>query len=206
MLNRIFMKAIELAKKNKWWVLAIVTLAVAVLILCLVSNSKTGNENKAKEGNLVTDDTSVLDEASETYEQVNISKVDSSYTLSEVAMCNIHEGWGLTTNNELLFTDAGVENFSVVRQFEGASSLNDGLVDICAVDRQTVYAAYISEDCRVCVESTKNSGSSWHKTLVNLKEESVDGSGSVYISFINITDDLTADVEPLGLLVGDDTL
>ena len=66
------------------------------------------------------------------------------------------------------------------------SSLNDGLVDICAVDRQTVYAAYISEDCRVCVESTKNSGSSWYKTLVNLKEESVDGSGSVYISFSDI--------------------
>lgn len=69
------------------------------------------------------------------------------------------------------------------RQVGGVSSLNDGLVDICAVDHQTVYAAYISEDSRLFVEYTKDGGDNWHQTLVDLKEEPVDGCGSAYISF-----------------------
>lgn len=176
-------KNLAKSKKTKRWVLAIVILAVAVLILCLVSNAKTVNENKAKEDDLVTDDTSVSDEVIDTYEQVNISQVDIPYALSEMAMCNRQEGWALTTDHEILFTDAGVENFSVVRRLEGVSSANDGFVDICAVDYQTVYAAYISEDSRLIVEYTKDGGNSWQQKVVNCEDYQLEGGGTPYISF-----------------------
>ncbi|MGN0341690.1 MAG: M56 family metallopeptidase [Roseburia sp.] len=176
-------KNLAKSKKTKRWVLAIVILAVAVLILCLISNAKTINENKAKEDDLVTDDTSVSDEVIDTYEQVNISQVDIPYALSEMAMCNRQEGWALTTDHEILFTDSGVENFSVVRRLEGVSSANDGFVDICAVDYQTVYATYVSEDRSLIVEYTKDGGTSWQQTVVDLEDEPVDGGGSAYISF-----------------------
>lgn len=97
------------------------------------------------------------------------------------------KGWALTEDNELLFTDNGVENFVPVRKFDGINKTNDYFMGICVVNERNVYAAYLSEEGNLTVEYTKDGGKSWKQTLVEWNDDSEEGSfeawGSVYISF-----------------------
>lgn len=131
-------------RKTRRWVLFVIILAVAILILCLVSNPKNQNTKKTQSNQLTTEEASEMDKVDDTYKKLTISTVDLSYSLRKVAMCSTNEGWALSTEDEILFTDSGIENFSVTRQLESVSSLNDGQADLCAVDRQSAYVAYIS--------------------------------------------------------------
>ena len=108
---------------------------------------------------------------------------DIPYSLRKAAMCNTKEGWALSAEDEILFTDSGIENFSVTRQLESVSRLNDGQADLCAVDRQSAYAAYISEEGRLLVDYTTDGGDNWKQTEVTSPGDAFDGSGSAYISF-----------------------
>lgn len=116
-------------------------------------------------------------------QQINIAQIDIPYELKEISMCCEEKGWALTAQNEVLFTDSGVEDFAPVRKLDGVSSENDGAVDVCFVDERTVYAAYLSEDGSLTVEYTKDGGNSWQQTLVNFDDRQLEAGGSAYISF-----------------------
>lgn len=170
-------------RKTRRWVLFVIILAVAILILCLVSNPKNQNTKKTQSNQLATEEASEMDKADDTYKKLTISTVDLSYSLRKVAMCSTNEGWALSTEDEILFTDSGIENFSVARQLESVSSLNDGQADLCTVDRQSAYVAYISEDGRLLVDYTTDGRDNWKQTEVTSPGDAFDGSGSAYISF-----------------------
>lgn len=53
-------------------------------------------------------------------------------------------GWGLSMENELLFTTDGVEHFETVRRYETASF--DRFASAAFIDSQTAYTAVFSPD------------------------------------------------------------
>lgn len=171
------------SKKTRRWILFMIILMVVVLILCLISNPKKSKGNKAQGIQTATEEPGESGKTNDTYKKLTVSMADIPYSLRKAAMCNTKEGWALSTEDEILFTDSGIENFSVTRQLENVSSLNDGQADLCAVDRQSAYAAYISEEGRLLVDYTTDGGDNWKQTEVTSLGDAFDGSGSAYISF-----------------------
>lgn len=114
-------------------------------------------------------------------------QVDIPYQLKEISMCDTAKGWALTVENEILFTDTGVENFTPVWKCDEISGAGDYFMDVCFVDEQNVYAAYFSKNGDLTVEYTRDRGESWQQTLVKWEDDSGDrlmeAGGSAYISF-----------------------
>lgn len=171
------------SKKTRRWILFMIILMVVVLILCLISNPKKSKGNKAQGIQTATEEPGESGKTNDTYKKLTVSMADIPYSLRKAAMCNTKEGWALSTEDEILFTDSGIENFSVARQLESVSSLNDDQADLCAVDRQSAYVAYISEDGRLLVDYTTDGRDNWKQTEVTSPGDAFDGSGSAYISF-----------------------
>lgn len=117
------------------------------------------------------------------YAAVICESVESSRELCQIYMIDIRTGWALTKENELLFTDAGPERFSVVRKVDGAAA--DGFLCAAFLDAGTAYLAWFSEaDGLLTVEHTEDGGDSWEKTFLDYTGfgDSCD-AGSVYLSF-----------------------
>lgn len=120
-------------------------------------------------------------------------------------MCDAHTGWAISEDNQVLYTDNGVENFTPIKTLENISSATDGFVNAAFIDAQNAYAAYISEDnTDVIVERTDDGGNTWNKTVVNYAEF-LGGcdAGSVYISFTDASNGylLYCSSPALGLMV-----
>ena len=87
----------------------------------------------------------------------------------------------ISLENEILFTNSGVENFFPIKTIRNISQINDFL-NAAFIDEQTVYIAYFPEDnAQLIVEYTNNGGNSWDQTFVTSKE--LVDAGSAYINF-----------------------
>ena len=115
------------------------------------------------------------------------AQIDIPYQLKDISMYDTDKGWALTTENEILFTDNGIENFTPVRKFDGISVAGDYFMDVCFVDEKNVYAAYFSENGDLMVEYTRDGGKNWQQTPVKWEDDSGDrileAGGSAYINF-----------------------
>ena len=79
--------------------------------------------------------------------------VSCPYSLRQIAMPDKNTGWGLSMENELLFTTDGVEHFETVRRYETASF--DRFANAAFIDSQTAYTAVFSpDDKQLIVERT----------------------------------------------------
>ena len=65
-------------RKTRRWVLFVIILAVAILILCLVSNPKNQNTKKTQSNQLTTEEAREMDKVGDTYKKLTISTVDLS--------------------------------------------------------------------------------------------------------------------------------
>lgn len=110
-------------------------------------------------------------------------KAEIPWQLKDISMYDENQGWALTNDNEILFTDSGIDNFSPIWKFERVSAAADYFVDICFADMQNVYASYFSEDGDLTVEYTKDGGKNWRQTLVKSEDGMMEEGGSAYISF-----------------------
>lgn len=110
-------------------------------------------------------------------------KAEIPWQLKDISMYDENQGWALTNENEILFTDSGIDNFSPVWKLEGVSAAADYFVDVCFADMQNVYASYLSENGDLTVEYTKDGGKNWKQTLVKWEDGMLEGGGSAYISF-----------------------
>lgn len=116
---------------------------------------------------------------------IKTAQTDSPYQLKQIYMCDAHTGWAISEDNQVLYTDNGVENFTPIKTLENISSATDGFVNAAFVNAQSAYVAYTSEENKdVIVEYTDDGGSTWNQTTVNYAEF-LGGcdAGSVYISF-----------------------
>lgn len=112
------------------------------------------------------------------YEQIDIP-----YTLNQITMYNSDKGWALSTDNELLFTDSGIENFTTVKKFETTNP--DHVVNAAFVNEQTICTAYFSQDNTYpTVEYTTDGGTVWKQSMIPYEDFSdICDAGSAYISF-----------------------
>lgn len=107
--------------------------------------------------------------------------IDSPYHFKQINMFDINVGWGISTDNEILFTNSGMENFISIKSIEGTNKTND-FISADFIDEQTAYVAYFSDDnTHLIVEYTNDGGNSWNQTFVN--SNNFADAGSVYISF-----------------------
>lgn len=123
--------------------------------------------------------------APETTGTAGCKAVDSAYAFKQVFMCDTRTGWALTTENELLFTDDDLEEFSIVKKLEGINSGTNGFASASFLNGQTVYLAYFPEDDGyLAVEYTNDGGVTWQKTLLDYTGfgDTCD-AGSVILSF-----------------------
>lgn len=70
--------------------------------------------------------------------------VSCPYPLRQLTMLDEQTGWGLSLENEVLFTTDGVEHFETVRRYETASF--DRFASAAFIDSQTAYTAVFSPD------------------------------------------------------------
>lgn len=113
------------------------------------------------------------------------SQIDCPYPLKQLYMCDAYKGWAVSAENEVLYTDSGIEDFAPVKKLEHISSASDSFVNAAFPDAQTAYVAYLSEDnTHIIVDYTDDGGAVWNQTFVEY-DELLGGrdAGSVYISF-----------------------
>lgn len=111
----------------------------------------------------------------------NCTLIDSPYHFKQINMFDTNVGWGISTENEILFTNSGMENFISIKNIEGTNKTND-FISADFVDEQTAYVAYFSDDnTHLIVEYTNDGGNNWNQTFVN--SYNFADAGSVYINF-----------------------
>lgn len=111
----------------------------------------------------------------------NCTPIDSPYQFKQINMFDINVGWGISTENEILFTNSGMENFISIKNIEATNKTND-FISAAFIDEQTAYVAYFSGDnTHLIVEYTNDGGNNWNQTFVN--SNNFADAGSVYISF-----------------------
>lgn len=116
----------------------------------------------------------------------NAVKLNCPYQLKQLFMCDDQTGFAISTDNEILFTANGIENFSPIKKIENSNSMSEGFLNAAFIDEQTAYIAYLSDDDKnIAVEYTNDGGNSWHQTLIEYGEflGGYDALGSVYIGF-----------------------
>ena len=116
----------------------------------------------------------------------NVVKLNCPYQLKQISMCDDNTGFGISTDNEILFTTNGVENFVPIKKIENINSMSEGFLNAAFIDEQTAYVAYLSEDNKnITVEYTDDGGNNWHQSLTEYDEflGGYDALGSVYIGF-----------------------
>ncbi|MDE7478903.1 MAG: hypothetical protein K2M91_13330 [Lachnospiraceae bacterium] len=109
--------------------------------------------------------------------------------MKQLTMCDDNVGWGLTLDNEILFTENGIKNFKSIRSLDNTNNSTNGFTDTAFINEQTAYVTYFSSDNEhLVVEYTKNSGASWQQTLIKYGDYAVCDAGSAFISFADDTE------------------
>lgn len=109
--------------------------------------------------------------------------VSCPYPLRQLTMLDERTGWGLSLENEVLFTTDGIEHFETLKSYETASP--DRFVSAAFLDSRTAYTAFFSpHDNQLIIDHTSDSGDSWRQTRINFKDYSdICDAGSLFLSF-----------------------
>lgn len=120
----------------------------------------------------------------------NVSRYDylpvaSEYCFKQIQMFDENTGWALTEDNEILFTESGIKDFAVKKEFADMEKSTDGFINADFPDVQTAYVTCFSQDTTyIVVEYTKNKGKDWNRTMIDYSKFSDKcDAGSAYISF-----------------------
>lgn len=111
--------------------------------------------------------------------------VDASYQLKQIYILDGQKGWALSSQNELLFTEDGVENFVLVKDIAEEAGGKDASVGIFPEDESTVHVAYIAPDRQaIVVESTFDAGTNWSQTVAGETDDALyEDDGTLFLNF-----------------------
>lgn len=112
--------------------------------------------------------------------------VSCPYPLRQLTMLDEQTGWGLSLENEVLFTTDGIEHFKTLKRYETASS--DRFVSAAFLDNQTAFTAFFSlDDNQLIVDRTSDSGASWQQTRIDFADYSdICDAGSLFLGFSDV--------------------
>lgn len=113
------------------------------------------------------------------------SSLKCSYPLKQIMMCDAETGWALSIENEILFTQNGIENFKPIKQMTDINEYTDGFMSASFLDEQTAYVTYFAPGNEyLAVEYTRNGGDDWNQTLIKYANYAqICDAGSAFISF-----------------------
>lgn len=115
--------------------------------------------------------------------EIKMQEVSSQIgSLKQITMFDQKKGWALTSENEVLYTDSGIDNFQSVHKVETVDQNTDYFVNACFLNKKTAYLVFFSGE-NIVVESTMDAGQSWKQVLVPYKEYG--GANEAFISFID---------------------
>lgn len=122
-----------------------------------------------------------------TFAKYKVQEENSKYQLKQIEMLDEQCGWGITVENELVYTQAGLSGFSVRKSFDGISRTTDGFLHADFVGNHIAYVTYYEDGTQeLVVEYTSNQGESWQKTKIPYKDYAkVSDAGSAYLSFVD---------------------
>lgn len=110
------------------------------------------------------------------------SMVSCPYPLKQLYMYDDKTGWGLSMENEILFTENGIENLKPINKIENANSGSDLFTNAVFMDEQTAYITYFSSDNEhLIIEHTRDGGANWQQTLIRYSDYA--DAGSAFLSF-----------------------
>ncbi len=117
----------------------------------------------------------------------NYQSVSCPYPLRQITMYNEKTGWGLSLENEVLFTENGIEHFEPVRSLENTDTASGRFASAAFIDQQTAYTAcYSFDDNQLIVERTGDCGASWQQTFIDFEDYAdICDSGSIFLSFFD---------------------
>lgn len=109
--------------------------------------------------------------------------VSCPYPLRQLTMLDKQTGWGLSLENEVLFTTDGIEHFKTLKSYETASF--DRFVSAAFLDSRTAYTALFSlSDNQLIVDRTSDSGASWQQAQIDFADYSdFCDAGSLFLGF-----------------------
>ena len=103
-------------------------------------------------------------------------------SFKEISMFDDQAGWALTGENEVFYTENGVEDFQSVHKVETADAITDYFVDACFVDESLMYLAYFNGES-IILEYTTDRGKSWSQNLISYQQYG--GANQVFVSFLD---------------------
>lgn len=109
--------------------------------------------------------------------------VSYSYPLRQLTMLDEKTGWGLSLENEVLFTTDGIEHFETLRRYETASF--DRFLNAAFLNSRTAYTAFFSpDDNQLIIDRTSDSGASWRQTRIDFEDYTqICDAGYIFLSF-----------------------
>lgn len=112
-------------------------------------------------------------------------QLECSYLLKQIDLWDSQVGWAVTKENEVLYTQNGIENFQVVKKVTDIDASTEGFLSATLIDEWNAYITYFASDHEnLVVEYTKDGGNLWKKTLIKYGDYAeIYDAGSAFISF-----------------------
>jgi photosystem II stability/assembly factor-like uncharacterized protein len=152
---------------------------IAILLSCIFGISGCSAKNTV----LNERDDNTANESMQTDTETKMQEVSGNIgLLKQINMFDQQTGWALTSENEVLYTNGGVDYFQSVHKVETADQNTYNFVNACFVDKITMYLVYFLGE-NIVVESTMDAGQSWKQVLLPYKEYG--GAGEAFISFVD---------------------
>lgn len=107
------------------------------------------------------------------------------YLLKQIYMCDTEIGWALSMENEVLFTEKGIQNFQVVKQVTDISRYTDGFINATFIDEYSAYITYfVADNENLVVEYTNDGGVVWKQINIKYGDYAeICDAGSAFINF-----------------------
>ena len=115
--------------------------------------------------------------------RAGFERISCPIPLKQLALYSGGTAWGLSLENEVLYSTKGLEEFQPVKTLDMQNPSSDGFTNAVFWDEQTAYISYFSSDNEhLVIEATYDGGITWRQTLLNYDNKTCD-AGSVFLCF-----------------------
>lgn len=74
-------------------------------------------------------------------------QLECSYLLKQIDLWDSQVGWAVTKENEVLYTQNGIENFQVVKKVTDIDASTEGFLSATLIDEWNAYITYFATFC-----------------------------------------------------------
>ena len=121
------------------------------------------------------------------FRHTDFERTACPYPLKQLSLYSGKTGWGLSLDNEILYTTQGLEALEPVKTLDGLNPASDGFANAVFLDEQTAYITCFSSDNEhLVIEFTNDCGITWNQTMIPYDNKTCD-AGSAFLCFEDST-------------------